>query len=1037
MQKIAGDFTQLSLKFTLILSVFLIWLAACSSPPSFPSPDFSLNMSESSLNLEQGKSTELTISLESHTMLSVELTLADLPEGVTASFSQNPLTDSSVLSLNASTSASPGNHTLTLQAKAQGKEKTAQFSLEIQKATTPPIASFSLSASPTKLSLEQSGENLVSVTINLDEGFSGLVSLSAADLPEGVSAGFAPDKSADGSVLTLTALGTVVPGDYSIRLEGSAQGQTKSITVQLTITEKTSVNFSLALNPQSTTLGINSIKQVRLDVTPTGGFSESIRLNVDALPKGVTASFDPSLTTAQSTLSISADDTASPGVYQVIVRGKAGSLERTAQLSLTIEDNRPPDFKIFVAPSISIAQGFFGTLNLEVERIGGFSDIIQFSLEDAPAGVTGEFDFNVATFEGSLELLIASTVAEGNYTLKIVGKSGTLERSATFILIVTRAQLVEVTIVKPGDRFVANGPMQFEVRVNGRVPDMVTLVLPDMSIVSSNRAPYTFTWNPAADDVDGNYRFIARANFGSKVIESESVIVTLDRTAPTIVSQSPKAGATDVRLADKIEIKFSEALHTLPVFDDPNQKLDPYVRLTGAKNPNLNYTWEFNTAQDTITIKLKERPVLPDTLSIALHDIVDRGNNPTKVSNWSWQVPDWLEYKGMTSRIAYYPSLVLDKDGTPIVAIRLGGNDIAVLKYTSTGWIYLGGAEDNINVIESSYGYSPGLALDASGQPIVTWEEGVINPEVKYSSYAKRWTGSSWQLLGSLTGDDVKYNLEPSLVSDGKGNTYFAWRSGSSTVGNPDAQASVYVSRWNGTKMEQLGAVLTTSANGSTTTSIKLNQTGQPFVAFLGERIGSPRLFQVMRWGGTGTSTTGNWINVGNGVNINASHEAYNPSLAMLGDTPIVTWQENDGNNENIYVRRYESGWKGYDSDSPLDNFVPNPATNPSLALSISGPVINPDPLPLGFTQPAQVLTVTPTIAFIEKDGTSSKVIVKRKSSMQFGPWVQLGGPLNINSSDNAFAPSLAFDGATPVVAWVEGESIGKAKLHVARYNDF
>ena len=64
--------------------------------------------------------------------------------------------------------------------------------------------------------------------------------------------------------------------------------------------------FSLAATPNAVTINPGTSAQVNITVTRTGTFSGAVNLSITGLPNGVTASFAPSSTTGNSTLTLTA-----------------------------------------------------------------------------------------------------------------------------------------------------------------------------------------------------------------------------------------------------------------------------------------------------------------------------------------------------------------------------------------------------------------------------------------------------------------------------------------------------------------------------------------------------------------------------------------------------------------------------------------------------------------------------------------------------------------------------------------------------------
>lgn len=99
-----------------------------------------------------------------------------------------------------------------------------------------PGPDFSLTANPNTLSIAQGSSAPSTITVVPTNGFSNSVTLSASGLPNGVTAGFAPNPTTSTSTLTLTASGTASPGTSTVTITGVSGSLTHTTTIQLTVT---------------------------------------------------------------------------------------------------------------------------------------------------------------------------------------------------------------------------------------------------------------------------------------------------------------------------------------------------------------------------------------------------------------------------------------------------------------------------------------------------------------------------------------------------------------------------------------------------------------------------------------------------------------------------------------------------------------------------------------------------------------------------------------------------------------------------------
>jgi hypothetical protein len=103
---------------------------------------------------------------------------------------------------------------------------------------------FSVSASPTSLTVLQGSSGKSTITTSVSGGFNNAISLSASGLPAGVTASFSPASIAapgsGSSLLTLTTSATATVGTKAITITGSGGSLTRTTTLSLTVSSPTS-----------------------------------------------------------------------------------------------------------------------------------------------------------------------------------------------------------------------------------------------------------------------------------------------------------------------------------------------------------------------------------------------------------------------------------------------------------------------------------------------------------------------------------------------------------------------------------------------------------------------------------------------------------------------------------------------------------------------------------------------------------------------------------------------------------------------------
>ncbi|MDR3390080.1 MAG: S53 family serine peptidase, partial [Rudaea sp.] len=197
-------------------------------------------------------------------------------------------------------------------------------------------ADFSLSASPTSVSVAQGASGNSTISVSDLNGFTGSVALTASGLPSGVTAAFSPASTTSTSTLTLTASSTATTGTATVTITGTSGSLTHTATVSLTVTSTATPNFSLSASPSTLSVTQGASGTSTVSVAASGGFTGSVTLAASGLPTGVTAAFGTNPATSTSTLTLTASSTATTGTVTVTITGTSGSLSHSTTLSLTV-----------------------------------------------------------------------------------------------------------------------------------------------------------------------------------------------------------------------------------------------------------------------------------------------------------------------------------------------------------------------------------------------------------------------------------------------------------------------------------------------------------------------------------------------------------------------------------------------------------------------------------------------------------------------------------------------------------------------------
>jgi len=213
-----------------------------------PTPAIGITLSPTSLSLAQGANGTITatVSRSGGFANSIDLSIENLPTGVTASFSPTSVASgatTSTITLTAAATTAAGSFTPTVRAKGTGvTDVTAAISLTV---TAVSVGSYTMSVTPASVSVTQ-GAAAGTATVNITRtgGFAGAVALTTSGAPTGLTVTANPTSATgNSSALSITAASNTAPGTYTITVNGTATGvANQSATFSVVVAASSSAN---------------------------------------------------------------------------------------------------------------------------------------------------------------------------------------------------------------------------------------------------------------------------------------------------------------------------------------------------------------------------------------------------------------------------------------------------------------------------------------------------------------------------------------------------------------------------------------------------------------------------------------------------------------------------------------------------------------------------------------------------------------------------------------------------------------------------
>lgn len=550
----------------------------------------------------------------------------------------------------------------------------------------------------------------------------------------------------------------------------------------------------------------------------------------------------------------------------------------------------------------------------------------------------------------------------------------------------------------------AAGSVRIQPKLTGATPDAVELLV-DGQWVATFASPFVLDWETQSVS-EGPHTLSLRARRCDEYALSSSRRITVDRTSPTLISQTPGPGSQWVSVHQVIQAELSE-----PVLAD--RVNGQTIRLLSGES---EIQVEVSLSQTGKVLTLRPSAPLPlNGLMRVVFDsaITDAAGNPLSLpaEGWSWRVPAVLPLGAPRAEHPTHPdikvfSFQLDSAGNPLVAwVDSDAAGVHVERWNGTVWQALGnplkGDAGDPNATDCV------LQLDSADVPRVAW----IQPKAdgRREVQVRLWDGSAWVPWGPT--------IAPLLTQSSLSELQMRiWGTSTPVVAFKELNASTVLAtvlRLEAGEWKSQGRVEYPSDKSLVSMQMELNRWGDQFLIWNERGVAPGWTTYVGKWQGTGRESSYPFPSIG----------VASPILAatLLGDTGVVVANpvpEEDA--RSVRVQQWgPGGW--VDFGSALSS-VPGKTDASASALRFD---------------PQGRLVVLMEEPETEAQPSVRSLFVQRWESDH---WTQVGGPLSANPGATSVIDSqLAVDKNGRIfLAWteVDAQDPTQSRLHVYRPND-
>jgi hypothetical protein len=460
---------------------------------------------------------------------------------------------------------------------------------------------------------------------------------------------------------------------------------------------------------------------------------------------------------------------------------------------------------------------------------------------------------------------------------------------------------------------------------------------------------------------------------------SSVAVSCVDIVAPKVGATTPANGATGVATEAPVSAAFSEVV----VVDGNSFTLSAGANISGA----VSFDVTTKVAAFTPATRLERLTTYTATLTSAITDLA--GNLLAGNHSWSFTTAD-----GAWGSAA----LIENNNGggadTPQIAVNASGKAIAVWQQTEgsgkTIWAnrYEGGQWAGAELIGTDDGkqeFNPQIAIDASGNAIVVWEQFINgsghdiwanryeagqwlgpvlmesdagdaqSPRIAmngsgtavvvwqqvdgahYSIFAKRYEAGSWGSVVQIETDNTGNASKPQIALDASGNAIAVWQHADPIIITdplaplPAPLNNIWANRYVAGSGWGSAAAIENGAETAATPKIAFDASGNA-TAVWSQSDGTRHHIWANRY-----LAGGAWVGAAL-IETNNTGAAQFPQIAFDGSgNAMVVWEQFDGTRNNIWANRYVAAGSSWGSAELIESDDTTDAHTPQIAVEAGG----------------------------------------------------------------------------------------------------